>query len=75
MVYIYRFVEQHLYNEYIGYYRSYGVEISDENYNIIRIIDDVSVDKEAISSLVSLCNQLKLDVIHIDDVIDDFLKF
>lgn len=34
---------------------------------------DISIEKKDILKLISLCNELQLDPIHIRDVIDDFL--
>ncbi len=35
---------------------------------------DLCIDKERVEELVYLCNRFKLDPIHIDDVIADFLE-
>ena len=38
-----------------------------------REINDVTTDYIGIVRLVRLCNELNLDIIHIDDVIEDFI--
>ena len=55
-----------------GQYTSYGINVS-QNGRIIKTIKDISLRKKPLAELVKLCNRLKLSVIHIDDVIDDFL--
>ena len=55
--------------EYIGY----GVSVNNTTSNEILLFQDISLNKEDIIKLVSLCNELNLDPIHINDVIDDFL--
>ena len=45
----------------------------DGTATIIASIHDISEDKEKLSRLVQTCNCLELSVIHLRDVIEDFL--
>lgn len=71
MIY-YKLRKDQLYKKEIGEYEAYGIEAQDENGNIIRCIYDISFEKEPLEELVEDCNELELDIIHLDDVIDDF---
>ena len=51
----------------------YGISVKDTRNGKCTLFHDISVNKKDIANLVSLCNELKLDPIHIRDVIDDFL--
>lgn len=73
MKYTYRCIESCCYNEEVGNYTSYGIEVADEKQNIIRRIEDVSVEKQAVTKLTNLCNSLSVDVSLLDDIIEDFL--
>lgn len=61
-----------LFNNYIGSYKSYGIIITDKNA-ILRKVSDVSTSFWCVYRLCRLCNKLKLDSIHIDDVLEDML--
>lgn len=54
-------------------YVGYGISVIDTRSGKCTLFHDISVNKNDIANLVSLCNELKLDPIHIRDVIDDFL--
>lgn len=46
----------------------YGIKSKNKQYN------SLSRDKYAVQRLCELCNELKLDEVHIGDVIEDFLS-
>ena len=48
-------------------YISYGIQ-----HDSMRI-EDISLSKGSVEALVVLCNQGKLDPIHLENVIEDFL--
>ncbi len=52
---------------------TYGISITDKN-GICGKIEDISPDKAEMEKLVSLCNELQLDPIHLEDIVDDFLS-
>ncbi len=57
---------------------SYGIVAyadaeDDGTVTIISSVHDVTEDKQALSELVELCNHLGLSLLHLDDVIEDFL--
>ncbi len=64
-----------LYQQDAGDYTSYGIDAFNSQSNVlIRSIPDISLEKELLKNLISLCNDLQLDIIHLDDVVDDFLS-
>lgn len=56
---------------------SYGIaayaDAEDGTATIVASIHDVTADKQALSELVETCNRLELSLLHLDDVIEDFL--
>lgn len=55
---------------------SFGIayaEIYDNETTVIKTISDITCDKQAIEKLIHLCNDLDLSIIHIEDVVEDFL--
>ena len=59
-------------DENIGQYISFGIDILKDG-KPIRVIKDVSPNKKRLCSLVNLLNKLQPSLIHIDDIIEDFL--
>ena len=64
----------------IGYDRriTYGIAAYssaevDGTATVIASIHDINDDKEKLSELVNTCNRLELSVIHLYDVVEDFL--
>ena len=58
--------------------RSYGIAAYAESENdgtatILLLFNDITCDKERIEKLVSELNRLQLSVLHLRDVIEDFL--
>ena len=39
---------------------------------MIQVVHDICSDEKKLEQLVNMCNKLKLDYIHLNDVIDDF---
>ena len=65
-----------LYQQDAGDYTSYGIDVFNSQSNVlIRSIPDISLEKGLLKNLISLCNDLQLDIIHLDDVVDDFLSW
>ena len=57
---------------------AYGIVVyadieKDGTATIIESIRDISSDRKAIEELVEKCNRLQLSLIHLGDVVDDFL--
>lgn len=53
-----------------------GVEVVAEDgecRTVIQVVHDICSDEKKLEQLVNMCNKLKLDYIHLNDVIDDFL--
>lgn len=55
---------------------TYGIAAAvnyDGCFVVIESYIDLSTDKDSIEHLVELCNNLHLDVLHLRDIVDDFL--
>jgi len=59
-------------SEDIGRYSSFGIDI-EKDCKPIRVIKDVSPNEKKLRKLISILNRLQPDLIHIDDIIEDFL--
>ncbi len=54
---------------------AYGLEIrADGSDEPIRIVRDISGNREKLSELAELCSEQELSPVHIDDVLEDFLS-
>ena len=70
--YVYTVIESDC--EVEGYrYKGYGVCVKNTATGEERTFCDISTRREEIEALCQRCNRLRLDPIHIEDVIDDFL--
>lgn len=75
MTFLYLPVEQTLFTEELGSYRSFGLRILQDlggSNQEIMFLQDVSPDRASIEHLSGLLNELQLDPIHIGDIIEDF---
>ena len=54
---------------------SYGIAVisTEDNVTVISSIEDISDDREELANLVELCNEEKLEIEHLQNVVDDFL--
>ncbi|MBQ3418379.1 MAG: hypothetical protein IJH32_11200 [Ruminococcus sp.] len=52
---------------------SYGVKVVRDR-RCLRVIRDITDDKERLSCLINDMNELSLDPIHLDEVIEEFLN-
>lgn len=52
---------------------AYSDADSDKTATIVAAIHDVTGDKQKLLNLITLCNELHLSVIHLGDVVEDFL--
>ncbi len=57
---------------------SYGIAAyedpeEDGTATIVNAVYDIGNDKEKLSKLVSLCNELEVDTFHLSDLVEDFL--
>lgn len=60
-----------------GHYTSFGINAYDfdKAQNPIQSISDIFLDCKSADRFVSTCNELELDIIHLNDVVEDFLSF
>ncbi len=68
----YRIFKEKLTGESDVQYFAYGIEVIKSGI-IERRISDITCSYPKIKKLCSLCNQLEVSPLHIDDVIEDFL--
>ncbi len=54
-------------------YKGYGIRVQNTSTTEANTYADISTNREEIVRLVSLCNELQLDAIHLEDVIEDML--
>ena len=57
---------------------SYGIVAyadaeEDGTATIVASVHDITADRQALSELVEICNRLELSLIHLNDVVEDFL--
>lgn len=60
-----------------GEANSFGIQVISQSCGcstVVEIIHDVCSDEKKIAQLVDMCNMLRLDYVHLYDVIDDFLS-
>lgn len=58
--------------------RSYGIAVYsnseiDGTATVLTSVNDISSDREKLEELVEICNRAELSLIHLNDVINDFL--
>ncbi len=70
----YKLRRDKLFCEDAGNYISYGMDIyNTQTQKLIRSIKDICLKKEPLERLITKCNKLQPDIIHIGDIIEDFL--
>ena len=57
--------------------KSYGIAVvvryEDDTISTMRTLSDICADEQRVRQLVRLCNELKLDPLHFNEVAEDFL--
>lgn len=70
----YKIVEEHLCNPEIGDYISYGVCVCrDTTQEVECFVSDVFLEKEKAMTFVNQCNEMKLEAVHLPNVIENIL--
>ena len=54
-------------------YTVYGITALDSYENVLMTVEDIFFDKQKAEEFVELCNNEKLELIHLQDVIDDVI--
>lgn len=54
-------------------YTVYGIDALDSFENVIKTVKDIFFNKQKAEDFINLCNQEKLELIHLQDVIEDIL--
>lgn len=70
-------ITEKLYMPEVGVYTSFGIlalKRSNSGWKCCKIVSDVSTDYRSVFILTRCCNNGHLNVIHLSDVIEDFLS-
>lgn len=62
--------EENLFNDSVGFYKSFGI-IAVRNEECIAYIPDVFLSKDDATNFVNLCNRSKFEFIHLQDIVED----
>lgn len=54
------------------YRNTYGIDVYRRGYKLYEV-KDITVDREKLKNLIRLCNQEQLSLLHLRDVVEDFL--
>lgn len=54
------------------YRNTYGIDVYRRGYKLYEV-KDITVDREKLENLIRLCNQEQLSLLHLRDVVEDFL--
>lgn len=54
---------------------SYGIAVisAEDNVTVLSSVEDISDDRDDLAKLVELCNSEKLEMEHLQSIVDDFL--
>ena len=54
---------------------SYGIAVisTEDNVTVLCSVEDITDKRDALASLVKLCNAEKLEIEHLQTIVDDFL--
>lgn len=54
---------------------SYGIAVisTEDNATVLSSVEDISLDRDELAKLVELCNAEKLEIEHLQNVVEDFL--
>lgn len=71
----YQKTKDSLFHADTGAYVAYGIIAIDiANHSELSYVSDVSLEESAVDELVNLCNEENLELLHLADVINDFLN-
>lgn len=68
----YRLFVEKMYDRTCGFYETYGISVC-ENGIPTRIVKDISLDDQKVSSLVRAFNDEQLDPAHLNQAVEDYL--
>ncbi len=71
MPYTYRLREDTIHDEEGKEYIVYGIEAVNSKKKVPSSFSDIFFDKQKAKTFVNLCNEGKLELIHLTDVVDD----
>lgn len=68
----YKLFKQSMYERTVGFYETYGISVF-QCGELMRIVRDVSVDRESVERLISRFNNEELATEHLNQAIEEFL--
>ena len=68
----YRLVETKVTPEELGVYHTFGIEAV-WGEKVLQRVEEISLHKDAIKTLIEKCNRGELSILHFMDVVEDFL--
>ena len=68
----YELYAEQQYDRENGAYETYGISVY-RGDSVIRVIGDISLDKEKVEALISVMNTGKLSPSHLDEAVENFL--
>ena len=70
----YNFTKELCHSDEIGEYDTFGINVFDGNKKI-KTLHDVFLNEDDARRCVSLFNEEQLDVIHLEQIVDEYLQF
>lgn len=56
-------------------YTTYGIDAFDSKTDtLLESFPDLSFEKSEVTALITVCNKLQLDIVHLHDVVEDFIS-
>ena len=71
MSYTYRLREDTIHDEDGKEYIVYGIEAVNSKKKVLSSFSDIFFDKQKAEAFVNLCNEGKLELIHLADIVED----
>lgn len=73
---LYQTFAERRYNRESGEYIAYGLKVfeSGAEGSPLKIVPDISVDRDAVVQLARKCTAGQLSLLHLEDVIEDFIS-
>ena len=70
----YKIIRELIEDEELGSFESYGILAVDSADKEIFRISDISTDAASLSDLIEQCNRGGVSLLHIHDIVEDFLS-
>ena len=70
---IYQFIEENLFNNYLGQYKSCTITVSGSDGKILDRVSDAFVNPDNARQFVDKCNIYQLMPVHLKDALEDVI--